>query len=282
MGRRENELLTGCIGEFIGTFILVFFGCGAVAVSVLFSSHSGLFQVAAIWGIGVALSIYATRHISCAHLNPAVSVAMVAAKRMDLAKLIPYLAGQFSGALAAASLLYFLFSSSIEHFETINGIVRGAPGSEATAMIFAEFYPNPGNADTARVSMANAFFAEACGTFALVFFIFSLTEGCNVGRPDDTLTPLFIGSALSVIISIVAPLTMAGLNPARDLSPRLLAYLAGWKDAALPADPYGWLVVYAAGPICGALLAALVFRMIVEPLMLEKERSSECRCCDTE
>lgn len=62
-------------GEFIGTFILVFFGCGSVMVTVLFAAHAGLFQVATIWGIGVALAIYATRHISCAHLNPAVSSA---------------------------------------------------------------------------------------------------------------------------------------------------------------------------------------------------------------
>jgi glycerol uptake facilitator protein len=74
------------VGEFIGTFILVFFGCGSVAVTVLFASHSGLFQVAAVWGIGVALAVYATRHISCAHLNPAVSVAMVAARRMSFGK----------------------------------------------------------------------------------------------------------------------------------------------------------------------------------------------------
>jgi len=68
------------VGEFIGTFLLVFFGCGSVTVSVLYSAFSGLFEVAAIWGIGVALAIYATRHLSCAHLNPAVSIAMVLAK----------------------------------------------------------------------------------------------------------------------------------------------------------------------------------------------------------
>jgi hypothetical protein len=56
-------------GELIGTFILVFFGCGAVAVTILFTSHVGLFQVAAIWGFAVILAIYVTRHLSCAHIN---------------------------------------------------------------------------------------------------------------------------------------------------------------------------------------------------------------------
>jgi glycerol uptake facilitator protein len=66
-------------GETIGTFLLVFFGCGSVAVTVLFSSHVGMFQIAAVWVLGVTLAIYATRHLFCAHLNPGVSIAMVKA-----------------------------------------------------------------------------------------------------------------------------------------------------------------------------------------------------------
>ena len=239
------------VGEFIGTFILVFFGCGSVAVTVLFASHSGLFQVAAVWGIGVALAVYATRHISCAHLNPAVNVAMVAARRMSFGKLPPYLAGQFIGAFTAAVVLYALFNHSIVAFETLHAVTRGTPASVSTAMIFGEFYPDPGLADRASVSMWNAFFAETMGTFVLVFLIFSLTEGCNVGRPDDSLAPLFIGGAVTLIISVIAPLTQAGLNPARDLAPRLFAYFAGWHQATMPDRQYGFLIVYVAGPICG-------------------------------
>jgi glycerol uptake facilitator protein len=118
-------------------------------------------------------------------------------------------------------------------------------------MIFGEFYPDPGLADRASVSMWNAFFAETMGTFVLVFLIFSLTEGCNVGRPDDSLAPLFIGGAVTLIISVIAPLTQAGLNPARDLAPRLFAYFAGWHQATMPDRQYGFLIVYVAGPICG-------------------------------
>ena len=116
-------------GETIGTCILVFFGCGSVAAAVLFSAHSGLFQVAAIWGIGVTLAIYSTRHLSCAHLNPAVSLAMVIGRRMAPAKLPAYLCGQFVGAFLAACLLYLLFGPSIAAYETVHGIVRGAPDS---------------------------------------------------------------------------------------------------------------------------------------------------------
>ena len=98
INKNNPEHISNFLGELIGTLILVFFGCGSIAVSILFSSHSGLFQIAAIWGISVALAIYATRHISCAHLNPAVSIAMVVAGRIKSGKrLLPQSVCIFSG-----------------------------------------------------------------------------------------------------------------------------------------------------------------------------------------
>ncbi|MBL4574622.1 MAG: aquaporin family protein [Opitutaceae bacterium] len=265
----KNDLL----GEFIGTFILVFFGCGSVAVAVLFSAFSGLFQIASVWGIGVALAIYASRHLSNAHLNPAVSVAMVIAGRMSFRELLSYLVGQFLGAFMAAVVLYILFNSSIVQFEALNGIVRGSVESVKTAMLFGEFYPNPGNEIAGNVSTMNAIYGEAFGTFLLVFFIFSLTEGCNVGQPDSSLAPLFIGGAVAIIISIIAPLTQAGLNPARDLAPRIFSMFAGWGQAAFPDDHYGFLTVYVLAPIGGGILAALLFKKIVQPMVEKKQRA---------
>ena len=278
INKNNPEYVSSFLGELIGTLILVFFGCGSIAVSILFSSHSGLFQIAAIWGISVALAIYATRHISCAHLNPAVSIAMVVADRMSARKLFSYILGQFTGAFLAAVFLYILFSSSIAQYENINGILRGSPDSIKTAMMFGDFYPNPGLGYEVAVSTMNAFLAEMAGTFALVFLIFSLTDGCNVGRPDDSLSPLFIGLSITIIISIIAPLTQAGLNPARDLSPRMFAYLAGWKNAAFPDSHWGFLTVYVLGPVVGGILAALTFEKIVKPIMSNKSKQKTCKC----
>ena len=101
------------IGEALGTFLLVLFGCGSVAVSILFNAYQGIMQIALAWGIGVTLAIYLTRHLSCAHLNPAVSIAMVISKRMSARKLPVYLIAQFSGAFLAGLAIYFLFSPSI-------------------------------------------------------------------------------------------------------------------------------------------------------------------------
>lgn len=266
------------IGEFTGTLILVFFGCGSVAVTVLFSAHIGLFQIAVVWGIGVTLAIFTTRHISCAHLNPAVSIAMVIGRRMSPGRLPVYLSAQFMGAFFAAGALYLLFSPSIAQYENLNHIVRGAPDSIKTAMIFGEFYPNPGAGPNVSVSMFIAFLAESIGTFFLVFLIFALTEGCNLGRPDNSLAPLFIGLTVTVIISIIAPLTQAGLNPARDFSPRLFSMLAGWGKAALPDTKYGFLVVYVLGPIFGGAAASLIFTRVVEPIMKSKVNNNVCNC----
>lgn len=271
----QRDWLHDFFGEFTGTAMLVFFGCGAVAVSVLFAAHTGLWQVAMIWGTAVALAIYATRHLSCAHLNPAVSLAMVLAGRMRVRRLPVYLLAQFSGAFAAAATLYLIFGDSIVYFEQAHGIVRGTAESMRTAMIFGEFYPNPGFGSLAVVSTATAFWAEAVGSFALVLMIFSLTEGCNLGRPDNALAPLFIGASVALIIAVIAPLTQAGLNPARDLSPRMFAMLSGWHEAAFPAPDFGFLIVYVLAPLLGGSAASILFTRVIEPLMRDKP----CETC---
>lgn len=263
-------------GETLGTFLLVLFGCGSVAVSVLFNAHQGLMQIAMAWGIGVTLSIYLTRHLSCAHLNPAVTIAMVISKRMLVKKLPVYLAAQFLGAFLAGVAIYLLFSPSISAFENTHSIVRGSVESVQTAKMFGEYYAAPGS--TSVVSLPLAIGTEAFGTFLLVLMIFALTEGCNVGRPSDALAPLFIGLTVSSIICLIAPLTQAGLNPARDFGPRMVAWIFGWKSAAFPDQSGGFFLVYILGPIVGAMLASLFFVFAFEPTM--KCSSEKCDCGD--
>lgn len=267
------------LGEFIGTLILVLFGCGSVAVSILFDAHNGLFQIALVWGIGVTLAIYATRHLSCAHLNPAVSIAMVLGRRMSARRLPTYVVAQFAGAFLAACVLYGLLSASITAYESEHEIVRGTAASVKTAMMFGEFYPNPSAGPAARVSMLAAAGAEALGTFLLVIMIFALTEGCNLGRPEDHLSPLFIGLTVSSVICLIAPLTQAGINPARDLGPRVFAWLAGWGEAAFPDHQGGFLIVYVLAPVFGGATASLAFIYLLEPVM---KRSDKCDCVDSE
>ena len=254
------------IGEALGTCILTLFGCGSVAVAVLFGEYGSIFQIAIVWGLAVTLAIYVTRYICPAHLNPAVSVAMAVGKRMPARKLAGYLLAQFIGAFIAGGLLLLLFNPSIEAYELAHGIERGSAASVDTARMFGEFYPNPGDATVATVPMILAVLAELVGTFVLVLFIFCFTEDCNVGRPDSNIAPLFIGLTVSVCITLIAPLTQACFNPARDFGPRIVAWLGGWGSAAFH-DAFGGIFVYLVGPILGGVLATLFFLYVLEPAM---------------
>lgn len=264
------------IGETLGTFVLVLFGCGSVAVSMLFDAYQGIMQIALAWGFGVTLAIYLTRHLSCAHLNPAVSLAMVVGKRMSIRKLPVYLIAQFTGAFLAGIALYLLFGPSISAYENAHNIIRGTAESVQTAKMFGEYYPSPGT--SAIVSMPLAMGAEAFGTFLLVLMILALTEGCNIGRPTDAIAPLFIGLTVTSIICLIAPLTQAGLNPARDFGPRLIAWLTGWGAAAFPDQNGGFFFVYILAPLLGGILASLFFVAVIEPAM--KRSSVSCNCAD--
>lgn len=248
------------IGEATGTFILTLFGCGSVAVAVLFGEYSSIFQIGLVWGVGVTLAIYLTRHLSNAHLNPAVTLAMVFSRRMKAGKIPTYLMAQLLGAFLAGFAIFSLFSPSIAAYEHAHQIIRGSEASVMTAKMFGEFYPNPGG--LAVVSLPLAMAAECFGTFLLVLTIFGLTEDANTGRPGNSITPLFIGLTVSSIIWLIAPLTQAGINPARDFGPRLFAWIAGWGDAAFPDDCGGFFWVYILSPILGGCIAA-----VFEPFM---------------
>ncbi len=111
--------------EVLGTFLLVFFGCSSVAVAVTLGAYQGVFQVAAVWGLGLALAIYLTAAKSGAHLNPAISLAFVVIRKFPIPKFGGYVVAQFLGAFLAAALVYTTFSGPISAYEQANGIVRG-------------------------------------------------------------------------------------------------------------------------------------------------------------
>ncbi len=132
------------IGEFFGTFLLVFFGCGSICAAVATGAQIGIFQVAIVWGLGIATAIYLTGSLTSAHLNPAVTIASAAWSRFPVRLVVPCILVQMLGAFAAAALLFSIFSDAIAAYEAKHGITRGAQGSEATAMVFGEYFPNPG------------------------------------------------------------------------------------------------------------------------------------------
>jgi glycerol uptake facilitator protein len=268
--RPDRPLLPAwLVGEVLGTFLLVFFGCGSVATAVLTGAQVGVFQVAIVWGLGIATAIYLTGGLSGAHLNPAVTIAFAVWRGFPWPRTAGYCLAQFLGALAASLALYAVYHGEIAAYETTHQIVRGAAGSEATAMIFGEFFPNPGGhpltaAARAAVTMPTAFFVEMLGTGLLVLVIFGCIDGQNPSRPRE-LTALTIGLTITILISLFGPLTMADFNPARDLAPRLFSALAGWGTVPFLVNGTGWLTVYVIAPVVGAVAGGGVYRSCLAP-----------------
>ncbi|MBN2137384.1 MAG: MIP family channel protein [Sedimentisphaerales bacterium] len=263
---KQQAWLCESLGEVVGTFILVFFGTGVVHAAVLTQSQSGLWQVAVVWGAAVGLAIYAVAAVSGAHINPAITVAFALKRTFPLRKVPRYLASQLLGAILAAGLLYVIFSGPIRAFEKSNSIVRGQAGSELSAMVYGEYFPNPAVARDMSwpqdcVSQTVAFFAEVTGTGLLAFFVFALTDKRN-STPKGA-QAILIGLVIAGLISVIAPLTQACFNPARDFGPRLVAYMAGWKAIAIPGPRGGFFTVYILAPIVGAAGGAYAYEALI-------------------
>jgi glycerol uptake facilitator len=267
------SLLRIYAAEVVGTFLLVLFGTGSVAAAVVTGAQVGVWQVAVVWGFGVSLAIYATAAISGAHLNPAVSLAMAVFRPSDFPKqrLLPYWAAQLIGAILAGLVVLAIFGSFIDRFEDDRGLVRGEAGSQASAMVFGEYFPNPAvfGTDEAAFELVSPFAAagvEALGTGVLVFLIFALVDRRNSARPGASLAPFFIGFTVAVLISLFAPITQGAWNPARDFGPRIVSYLAGWDSIAIPGPRNGFWV-YIIGPLTGGLIGAAIYEHVVRPAM---------------
>ncbi len=254
------------LGELVGTFLLVFFGCGSACAAVLTGAQVGVFQVAIVWGLGIAIAIYLTGALSGAHLNPAVTVSLAAWTAFPKRRVLPYIGAQLAGAFLGAAVLYGVFGGALRAYEQTHGIVRGQPGSEASAMIFGEFFPNPGGQPLTPVkreimSPAAAFGAEVIGTTVLLLVICGVTDERNQARPQ-ALTAVTIGLTVTLLISLLGPLTMACFNPARDLGPRIFSALAGWGSVPFRVNGSGWLTVYVVAPLLGGLLGGGVYRYV--------------------
>ncbi|MCA9202765.1 MAG: aquaporin [Planctomycetales bacterium] len=268
------------LAEVAGTFLLILFGCGSVHASVLMDAQAGVWQVAIVWGVSIMLAIYMVGAISGAHINPAITFALAMWGRFDWSKVPMYVAAQLLGAMLAAACLFGIYHPYIAQKESQKQVVRGEPGSVITAMCYGEYFPNPGAlaggdeplsndslvAHWPMLSHAGAFGIEVLGTAILAAVVFAVTDPRNMGAPGANLAPVFIGLTVAALISVLAPLTQACFNPARDFGPRLFAYFAGWGAAAIPGpNGIGFLTVYIVAPIVGACAGAGIYERLIRP-----------------
>lgn len=220
--------------EFFGTFWLVLGGCGSAVLAAAFPNVGiGLLGVSFAFGLTVLTMAYAIGHISGCHLNPAVSIGLWAGKRFPASQLLPYIASQVLGAIAAAGVLY-LIASGKAGFDVHAGFASNGYGEHS-----------PGG-----YSLTAALVTEVVMTGMFLLIILGATDK----RAPQGFAPVAIGLGLTLIHLISIPVTNTSVNPARSTGVALFA--GGWAVEQL------WLFWVA--PIVGALLGAAVYRFIGE------------------
>ncbi len=264
-GNNNGTLAKELGAEFVGVFILMFFGNGVVVVSVALGAY-GLLAVGAMWFIAVTLAIYAAAAVSGAHINPAVTLAFAAFNDFPWRRVAPYIGAQILGAFAASVAIYASFHGVINNFEAQNNIVRGEPGSQLSAMMFTTYAPNPAIVGTSEAAFAQVplwtwFVSEVIITAVLLFGVFFIIEEINAGRPLANIGPAFIGILVAGLVAYEAPVSMAALNPARDLGPRIFTLLAGWGEIAIPG-PRGGFWIPTVSTIVGGLVGGAIYHLV--------------------
>ena len=273
MRKLRGSLVGECLGEMVGTFVLILIGDGAVAVAV-FTNAYNLTGVALMWGFAVLLAVYISGGVSGAHLNPAVTTCFAVFRKFPGRKVVPYVLSQVLGAFTAAVTLFFCWHGFWAPTASKMGITIGQPGSQKLMMVFSCFYPNPGIVgvapqDFAKVTAGTAFLVEAVLTMFLLLSIFALIDSRNTQAPGSNTAALFIGLAVAAIVGIGAPLTMDAVNPARDLGPRLFAYLAGYGSIAFPGPRGNEWWIYILAPVIGGIAGGVVYDGLVRPFLIQ-------------
>jgi aquaporin Z len=215
------------VAEFIGTFTLVLFGCGAAVIA---GEHIGFAGISFAFGLALVGMAYGIGPVSGCHINPAVSLGAVAAGRMSVAEAVSYIVAQVLGAIAAAFVLMVIASGKADYTVAANGLGQNGWG----AGYLGEY------------SMAAAFVFELVATFLFVTVILGST---GAGAPG-AMAGLAIGLTLVVIHLVGINVTGVSVNPARSIGPALFAGTTALSQL--------WLFILA--PIAGGLAAGLVFR----------------------
>lgn len=240
------------LAEFLGTLVLLTFGLGVVAQTVLSRQAAGsMLSINICWGIAVMMGCYVSAGVTGAHLNPAVTIALAVHRRFPWAKVGPYVAAQFVAALAASAIVFLSYHDSLAAFD---GGIRHVTGELGTAGIFAT-YPQP------FTTVGVGFLNEAVGTGLLMGVILGVTDTRNSPAPAG-LAPVIVGLLVVAIGASFGFNTGYAINPARDFGPRLFTSFAGWGGDVFTAA-HGWWWVPIVAPCVGAVGGGWIYDVCV-------------------
>jgi glycerol uptake facilitator protein len=266
------------LAEFLGTFVLIAFGDGVVAMAVaalnqsgrgteIFAASGDWLLIAWGWALAVAFAVYVAGGVSGAHINPAVTLALAVKRAFPWRKVAPYMVAQVLGAFVGGSLVYLVYHDAISSFEAAKHITRGTLGGAAdstpTFSIFATF-PAPYFGS----SMIGPLIDQIVGTAFLLMFVLALTDERNQ-PPKSNLAPLLIGLAVAAIGMSFGANAGYAINPARDFGPRFFAWLAGWGQVAIPGI-HNYLWVPIVGPFVGGVLGAIVYDIFIRDVLRDR------------
>jgi glycerol uptake facilitator protein len=269
------------LAEFLGTFVLIMFGLGSVAVAVVGLPGSGRQSVpfgaanwliiAWGWGMAVVFGVYVAGGVSGAHLNPAVTLAMAVRRGFAWSRVPAYWFAQVLGAFAAAALVYAVYRNAIDEFDLTNQIAARSQ-SLSTFAIFATF-----PASYFHGGLWGPFIDQIVGTALLLGLIAALIDNRNQA-PRANMAALLVGFAVVAIGMSFGTNAGYAINPARDLGPRLLTYIEGWGSLAFPGagtyfDHYWWVPIV--GPLIGGVVGICAYDLIVGSTLATRQRLGE-------
>jgi MIP family channel proteins len=238
--------------ELLGTFVLIVFGVGVVAQTVLSAGSNGSYLGINLgWGLAVMLGVYVAGGVSGAHLNPAVTIALAITRGFPWSKVAPFVLAQLAGAVLASLVVYVTYVEALTAFD---GGVRQVLGERATAGIFAT-YPQP------FLTTVGGFVDQVVGTALLMATILAITDQRNNPTPA-WLTPIVVGGIVVAIGVAFGFNAGYAINPARDLGPRLFTAIAGWGSGVFTAAGNWWWVPVVA-PCVGAVLGAVAYDWLI-------------------
>lgn len=230
--------------ELVGTMFILLFGCGVCAMNALFDL-GGYVNITFGWGLGVFLGILVSARISGAHLNPAVTLALVLVKRFPAHKAPLYVVAQMLGGFLGAAIVYVFYYAKFMQVD---------PGLEHTAGIFTTFPAITG-------TFLPGFFAEIIATAILMFGILAIVDHC-VSVKAAFLTPFAVAALIVAIGMSFGGMHGYAMNMARDLSPRIFTALIGFKNNGLTDGSWIWAAPVF-GSLIGAPIGAVLYKLVI-------------------